>query len=114
MCGTGTHDNETTVGWWNDSAQDSEKEYIKRYLHTNGKDIAGDFMRESFKSVSKTSIVMLQVNPLRPLTWCFQIPNPKQPCLNTPFAIAVLLTAASVQSAAHLVHQETAETNVWV
>lgn len=60
-CGTGTHDNETTVGWWNDSAQDAEKEYIKRYLHTNGKDIAGDFMRESFKSVSKTSIVMLQV-----------------------------------------------------
>lgn len=61
MCGAGTHDNETTVGWWNDSAQDAEKEYIKRYLHTNGKDIAGDFMRESFKSVSKTSIVMLQV-----------------------------------------------------
>ena len=61
MSGTGTHDNETTVGWWNDSAQDAEKEYIKRYLHTNGKDIAGDFMRESFKSVSKTSIVMLQV-----------------------------------------------------
>ena len=61
VCGTGTHDNETTVGWWNDSAQDAEKEYIKRYLHTNGKDIAGDFMRESFKSVSKTSIVMLQV-----------------------------------------------------
>lgn len=59
--GTGTHDNETTVGWWNDSAQDAEKEYIKRYLHTNGKDIAADFMRESFKSVSKTSIVMLQV-----------------------------------------------------
>lgn len=61
VCGTGTHDNETTVGWWNDSAQDAEKEYIKRYLHTSGKDIAGDFMRESFKSVSKTSIVMLQV-----------------------------------------------------
>jgi len=49
------------VGWWKDSATDAEKEYIKRYLHTNGKDIAGDFMRESFKSVSKTSIVMLQV-----------------------------------------------------
>ena len=57
----GTHDNETAVGWWKDSATDAEKEYIKRYLHTNGKDIAGDFMRESFKSVSKTSIVMLQV-----------------------------------------------------
>ena len=49
------------MGWWKDSATDAEKEYIKRYLHTNGKDIAGDFMRESFKSVSKTSIVMLQV-----------------------------------------------------
>ena len=57
----GTHDNETTVGWWKDSAQAAEKDYIKRYLHTDGKDIAGDFMRESFKSVSKTAIVMLQV-----------------------------------------------------
>ncbi|KAL0030183.1 hypothetical protein WJX77_001948 [Trebouxia sp. C0004] len=60
VCYPGTHDNETAVGWWKDSATDAEKEYIKRYLHTNGKDIAGDFMRESFKSVSKTSIVMLQ------------------------------------------------------
>lgn len=70
VCGTGTHDNETTVGWWNDSAQDAEKEYIKRYLHTNGKDIAGDFMRESFKSVSKTSIVMLQVTCATALSSC--------------------------------------------
>lgn len=58
----GTHDNETVVGWWKDSAKDSEKEYIKRYLNTDGKDIAGDFMREAFKSTSKTSIVMLQVS----------------------------------------------------
>ena len=65
---SGTHDNETTVGWWQDSAQPAEKEYIKRYLHTNGKDIAGDFMRESFKSVSKTAIVMLQVMPVMPLS----------------------------------------------
>lgn len=70
MSGTGTHDNETTVGWWNDSAQDAEKEYIKRYLHTNGKDIAGDFMRESFKSVSKTSIVMLQVTCATAVSTC--------------------------------------------
>ena len=70
MYGTGTHDNETTVGWWNDSAQEAEKEYIKRYLHTSGKDIAGDFMRESFKSVSKTSIVMLQVIPAMAVAAC--------------------------------------------
>lgn len=58
----GTHDNETTVGWWKDSAQPHEKDYIKQYLNTNGKDISGDFMRESFKSVSRTAIVMLQVS----------------------------------------------------
>lgn len=57
----GTHDNETTVGWWKDSAQQAEKDYIKRYLNTSGKDISGDFMREAFKSVSRTAIVMLQV-----------------------------------------------------
>lgn len=60
-CYAGTHDNETTVGWWKDSAQPQEKEYIKRYLNTSGKDISGDFMREAFKSVSRTAIVMLQV-----------------------------------------------------
>lgn len=60
VCYPGTHDNETAVGWWKDSATDAEKEYIKRYLHTSGKDVSGDFMREAFKSVSRTSIVMLQ------------------------------------------------------
>ena len=59
--GAGTHDNETTVGWWKDSATPQEKDYIKKYLNTTGKDISGDFMRESFKSVSRTAIVMLQV-----------------------------------------------------
>lgn len=59
--GAGTHDNETTVGWWKDSATPQEKDYIKKYLNTTGKDISGDFMREAFKSVSRTAIVMLQV-----------------------------------------------------
>ena len=57
----GTHDNETAVGWWKDSATPAEKAYINKYLNVSGRDIAGDFMRESFKSVSRTSIVMLQV-----------------------------------------------------
>jgi len=39
VCYPGTHDNETTVGWWKDSAQPHEKDYIKQYLNTNGKDI---------------------------------------------------------------------------
>lgn len=60
VCYPGTHDNETAVGWWKDSATPAEKAYIKKYLNVSGRDIAGDFMRESFKSVSRTSIVMLQ------------------------------------------------------
>ena len=63
----GTHDNETAVGWWKDSATPAEKAYIKKYLNVSGRDIAGDFMRESFKSVSRTSIVMLQVNGQTPM-----------------------------------------------
>lgn len=60
ICYPGTHDNETAVGWWRDSATEKDKSYLKRYLNTSGKDIAGDFIREAFKSVSKSSIVMIQ------------------------------------------------------
>ena len=60
----GTHDNETAVGWWRDSATEKDKSYLKRYLNTTGKDVAGDFIREAFKSVSKSSIVMIQASVL--------------------------------------------------
>ena len=64
---TGTHDNETMEGWWVDSAAEKDKNYIKEYLGlTDVQDISWIMMREAFKSISQTSIVMMQVVVLRP------------------------------------------------
>ena len=58
----GTHDNQTTVGWWQSNATDDEKHLIKRYfgMGADDDDIAGAFMRAAFGSVARTSVVTLQ------------------------------------------------------
>ena len=57
----GTHDNETAVGWWKDSAGDQDRGYLGDYLGSDGADIAWDFIRAAFASVSRVTIVMMQV-----------------------------------------------------
>ena len=61
MSCAGTHDNETAVGWWKDSATKVDKEYLTQYLNTDGKDIAWDFIRSVYSTVSRTSIILIQV-----------------------------------------------------
>ena len=61
---SGTHDNETAVGWWKDSATKVDKEYLTQYLNTDGKDIAWDFIRSVYSTVSRTSIILIQVQGL--------------------------------------------------
>ena len=55
---TGTHDNDTTAGWWA-SASDEEKRFARRYL---GKEDVSvwDFMRLAHASVAARSIVPMQ------------------------------------------------------
>ena len=67
---TGTHDNDTTVGWWNSSgASDStrapedverEKAFARQYLNTDGHEIHWAMMRAAFASVANTALVPLQ------------------------------------------------------
>jgi 4-alpha-glucanotransferase len=67
---TGTHDNDTTAGWFNSEAGASstrtteqielERNFCLKYLHTNGKEIHWDFIRAVFASVADTAIVPLQ------------------------------------------------------
>jgi 4-alpha-glucanotransferase len=61
FCYPGTHDNETAVGWWQDSATPVDKAYLKAYLGSDGSDLAWDFIRAAMESVSKTSIFLMQV-----------------------------------------------------
>ncbi len=67
---TGTHDNDTTAGWFNSAAGAGstrtaaqiarERNFCLKYLHTNGREIHWDFIRTVFASVANTAIVPLQ------------------------------------------------------
>ncbi|MDQ5851730.1 MAG: 4-alpha-glucanotransferase [Chloroflexota bacterium] len=56
---SGTHDNDTTVGWFNTRGPE-ERFFALTYTGTNGSDIAWDFIRLAFTSVANTAVVPLQ------------------------------------------------------
>lgn len=55
----GSHDNDTTVGWY---AQESEsvRDYVRRYLRVSGNEIAWDFIRAGYASVANLFVVPFQ------------------------------------------------------
>jgi 4-alpha-glucanotransferase len=67
---TGTHDNDTTMGWWNstglaDSTRSSdevtkEKAYALQYLGTDGSDMNWTLIRVALASVANTVLIPLQ------------------------------------------------------
>ena len=67
---TGTHDNDTTVGWWNSTGEgDStrrpeevqrEREFVLKYLGVDGSEIHWAFIRAVLASVAKLAMVPLQ------------------------------------------------------
>lgn len=56
---TGTHDNDTSRGWY-DRVDESEKEFARKYLAQDGADIAWDFIRAAWASVASFAIAPLQ------------------------------------------------------
>jgi len=56
---TGTHDNDTTRGWY-DSAPEHEKDLCRRYLSSSGEQIHLDMIRELWKSPAAFAISPLQ------------------------------------------------------
>lgn len=67
---TGTHDNDTVVGWFNSKAGkgsgrdkkqiEKEKAFCLKYLWTDGSEIHWDFIRAVLASVSNTAIIPMQ------------------------------------------------------
>lgn len=67
---TGTHDNDTTVGWWNSDVggdstrtlEDIEKEqaFARRYLNTDGHEMHWTLMRAALASVADTVLIPMQ------------------------------------------------------
>jgi 4-alpha-glucanotransferase len=56
---TGTHDNDTTCGWWAALAP-REQDYIRRYLGVGGESIQWDMIRVASVSVAARSIIPMQ------------------------------------------------------
>lgn len=57
----GTHDNDTTVGWWESSSMPQERAFALRYLDKpDGSDIAWNLIRLSWSSVAKLAIASAQ------------------------------------------------------
>lgn len=55
----GTHDNDTTVGFFR-AADPHVRVHVQRYLRVNGHDIAWDFIHAAFASVAQTAIIPIQ------------------------------------------------------
>ena len=67
---TGTHDNDTTVGWFESVAGEGstrtaeqierERQFCLDYLHSDGEEIQWDFIRALWASVANTAVAPLQ------------------------------------------------------
>jgi 4-alpha-glucanotransferase len=55
----GTHDNDTTAGWYA-SQPGTVQDQVRRYLRVSGDDIAWDFIRAAFASVSRLCVLPVQ------------------------------------------------------
>ncbi len=55
----GTHDNDTTLGWYA-SSPEKVRDHARRYLRVSGSDIGSDLIRSAYGSVARMCIVPLQ------------------------------------------------------
>ncbi|NLE77240.1 MAG: 4-alpha-glucanotransferase [Chloroflexi bacterium] len=84
---TATHDNDTSVGWYQGAASEAERDFARRYMACSGADIAWDLIRLAWASVAHTALVPAQDllslgaqarlnNPgtAGPPNWCWRLP----------------------------------------
>ncbi|QEE14682.1 4-alpha-glucanotransferase [Promethearchaeum syntrophicum] len=59
---TGTHDNNTTLGWWQNDATKTEKKNLREYLNTKSenKSVVDDLIRILYRSIAKVAIIPIQ------------------------------------------------------
>lgn len=56
---TGTHDNDTTLGWYR-AAPEGERDHVRRYLGIDGERIVDDLITCAYRSVAETALVPMQ------------------------------------------------------
>lgn len=59
VCYPGTHDNNTSLGWYEEADEDIQDQF-RRYFRVSGKDAAWDFIRAAYATVSNLAIIPMQ------------------------------------------------------
>ena len=59
ICYTGTHDNDTTVGWYANTREEA-RDRVRRYLNCDGGNVSWDFIRLAMSSIAKYAIFPMQ------------------------------------------------------
>jgi 4-alpha-glucanotransferase len=57
---TGTHDNNTTRGWWQNGATETEKDAVRNYLGVTGNDVVWPLIRATASSVADLALYPVQ------------------------------------------------------
>ncbi len=72
---TGTHDNNTTLGWWQEDATDGEKQYFSTYLNHGMRGITEELIQMAYQSTAIVAIVPLQDVLNQPAIFRMNIPS---------------------------------------
>ena len=54
---TGTHDNNTSVGWYQDDASEEERDLVRRYAACSGREVHWDLVRLALAAVCDLAVV---------------------------------------------------------
>ncbi len=55
----GTHDNDTTLGWYA-TTDEKSRDHVRRYLRVDGREAGWDFIRACYSSVANLAVIPLQ------------------------------------------------------
>lgn len=83
---TGTHDNDTTMGWYQVTSTEDERDYARKYLACDASDLAWDLIRLGWASVAHTAMTTVQdllslghdsrmntPSTMGPPNWCWRL-----------------------------------------
>jgi 4-alpha-glucanotransferase len=55
----GTHDNDTTLGWYA-TTDEKSRDHVRRYFRIGGQDVGWDFIRSSYASPANLAVIPMQ------------------------------------------------------
>jgi 4-alpha-glucanotransferase len=83
---TGTHDNDTVLGWYEESSTETERDYARKYLYTDASDLPWDLIRLAWASTACTAMTTTQdllnlghyarmntPSTIGPPNWCWRL-----------------------------------------